>query len=111
MTNCAALWRSPLELRHTADSFPLYHICIDCTHLNCNASPKGLRTDHPVLVYKTSEIYGTVLRLFSCQPPLDTIEPSTLPLAFALLCLLLSHLCLYYSHLQLQALIATHLLP
>jgi len=33
-----------------------------------------------------------------------------LPLAFALLCLLLSHLCLYYSHLQLQALVASHLL-
>ena len=45
-----------LELRHTADSFPLYHICIDCTHLYCNAGPKGLRTDHPVLVYKTREI-------------------------------------------------------
>jgi len=41
---------------------------------------------------------------------LTNIEPSTLPLAFALFCLLLSHLCLYYSHLQLQALVATHLL-
>ncbi len=45
-----------LELRHTADSFPLYHICIDCTRLDCKAGPKGLRTDHPVLVYKTREI-------------------------------------------------------
>src|SRR5712691_6674228 len=26
-----------LELRHTADSSPLYHICIDCTRLDCNA--------------------------------------------------------------------------
>ncbi len=45
-----------LELRHTADSSPLYHICIDCTRLYCKAGPKGLRTDHPVLVYKTREI-------------------------------------------------------
>jgi len=45
-----------LELRYTADSFPLYHICIDCTRHLYNAGPKGLHTDHPVLVYKTSEL-------------------------------------------------------
>ena len=33
------------------------------------ACPKHVRTDHPVLVYKTCEIEQTVLRLFSCLPP------------------------------------------
>ena len=63
-----------------------------------------LRTGHPVLVYKTSRIQRTVLRLFFLSTP--TIEPfSQFPLAFAILCLLLSHFCLYISYLQTQALV------
>jgi len=42
------------------------------------AYPKHVRTDHPVLVYKTCEIERTVLRLFSCLPP--SLSPHNLPL-------------------------------
>jgi len=56
MTQCTVKAQHFLELQHTADSSLLYHICIDCTCLYCEADPKGLRTDHPVLVYKTSEL-------------------------------------------------------
>jgi len=42
------------------------------------ACPKHVRTDHPVLVYKTCEIERTVLRLFSCLPPLLSLPAYTL---------------------------------
>jgi len=42
------------------------------------ACPKHVRTDHPVLVYKTCEIEQTVLRLFSCLPPSLSLPAYTL---------------------------------
>ena len=48
------------------------------------AYPKHVRTDHPVLVYKTCEIEQTVPRLFSCLPPSQSPHKSlTLALCFA----------------------------
>src|SRR5712691_1687156 len=66
---CAVLrssyWNSAIQL--TKD--PLYHIRIYATRSLYFTCPKGLRTDHPVLVYKTCEFSGIVPRLFSCLPP------------------------------------------
>src|SRR5260221_9426952 len=71
--------------------------------------PQGLRTDHPVLVYKTCEFSGIVLRLFSCLPPrVPTIEPISPLLFFILFCLCVSQVLLWHSHLQLQALVTAH---
>jgi len=52
----------------------------------------NLRTDHPVLVYKTYEFSGTVLRLFSCLPPSSTLEHTIQ----ALLYFLALHILLLY---------------
>src|SRR5712691_6217907 len=66
---CAVLrssyWNSAIQLTNV----PLYHIRIYATHSLYFTCPQGLRTDHPVLVYKTCEFSGIVLRLFSCLPP------------------------------------------
>jgi len=70
------------------------------------AYPKHVRTDHPVLVYKTCEIEQTVLRLFSCLPPI--IEPPSLYLALAIL--YIAHLCLLLSYLHLKYIIVALLL-
>src|SRR5260221_5048353 len=59
------LWNSAIQL--TKD--PLYHIRIYATRSLYFTCPKGLCTDHPVLVYKTCESSGIVPRLFSCLPP------------------------------------------
>jgi len=72
------------------------------------ACPKHVRTDHPVLVYKTCEIERTVLRLFSCLPP--TIEPSPAQLYLALLALYIAHLCLLASYLHLKYIVVASLL-
>jgi len=72
------------------------------------ACPKHVRTDHPVLVYKTCEIERTVLRLFSCLPP--TIEPLQAQLYFALITLYIAHLCLLISYLHLKYIIVVSLL-
>src|SRR5260221_3085145 len=105
---CAVLrssyWNSAIQLTNV----PLYHIRIYATHSLYFTCPQGLRTDHPVLVYKTCEFSGIVLRLFSCLPPRVTIEPIPLPIFVALLCLYLAYWSLLYSHLQLQALVTAH---
>src|SRR5260221_6991523 len=66
---CAVLrssyWNSAIQ----PTNVPLYHIRIYATHSLYFTCPQGLRTDHPVLVYKTCEFSGIVLRLFSCLPP------------------------------------------
>src|SRR5260221_13502324 len=80
---CAVLrssyWNSAIQLTNV----PLYHIRIYVTRSLYFTCPQGLRTDHPVLVYKTCELSGIVLRLFSCLPPTSpTIEPLSPPLFF-----------------------------
>src|SRR5260221_7496158 len=71
--------------------------------------PQGLRTDHPVLVYKTCEFSGIVLRLFSCLPPrVPTIEPISPLLFFILFCLCASQLLLWISHLHLKSQVPPH---
>ena len=66
---CAVLrssyWNSAIQLTN----IPLYHIRIYATRSLYFTCPQGLRTDHPVLVYKTCEFSGIVFRLFSCLPP------------------------------------------
>src|SRR5258707_15293931 len=66
---CAVLrssyWNSAIQLTN----IPLYHIRIYATRSLYFTCPQGLRTDHPVLVYKTCEFSRIVLRLFSCLPP------------------------------------------
>jgi len=53
----------------------MYNVICSCCALTaqspvtCNCTYPKLRTDHPVLVYKTYEFRWTVLRLFSCQSP------------------------------------------
>ena len=74
---CAVLrssyWNSAIQLTNV----PLYHIRIYATHSLYFTCPQGLRTDHPVLVYKTCEFSGIVLRLFSCLPPrVPPLSPS-----------------------------------
>src|SRR5260221_2777545 len=106
---CAVLrssyWNSAIQLTNV----PLYHIRIYVTRSLYFTCPQGLRTDHPVLVYKTCELSGIVLRLFSCLPPTSpTIEPLSPLLFFILFCLCLSQVLLWHSHLQLQALVTTH---
>src|SRR5712691_5719596 len=105
---CAVLrssyWNSAIQLTNV----PLYHIRIYATRSLYFTYPQGLRTDHPVLVYKTCEFSGIVPRLFSCLPPRVTIEPIPLPVFFALLCIYLAYFLLYYSHLQLQAQVTSH---
>ena len=69
-----------------------------------------MRTDHPVLVYKTHEFEQTVLRMFSCLPP--PLEPTQLItfklLTFSLLTLALAHLLLFINYLYLKALVIAH---
>ena len=69
-----------------------------------------MRTDCPVLVYKTCESERTVLRLFSCLPP--PLEPTQLIVfklfAFSLLTLAVAHLLLYINYLHLKALVVAH---
>ena len=69
-----------------------------------------MRTDHPVLVYKTCESERTVLRLFSCLPP--SLEPTQLIIfklfAFSLLALAIAHLILFINYLHLQAYVVAH---
>jgi len=72
------------------------------------ACPKHVRTDHPVLVYKTCEIERTVLRLFSCLPLI--IEPLQVQLFVALFVLYIAHLCLLISYLHLKYTIVASLL-
>ena len=72
------------------------------------AYPKHVRTDHPVLVYKTCEIEQTVLRLFSCLPL--TIEPLQAQLLLALLILYVAYLCLLISYLHLKYIVVALLL-
>src|SRR5712691_1660840 len=74
---CAVLrssyWNSAIQLTNV----PLYHIRIYATRSLYFTCPQGLRTDHPVLVYKTCEFSGIVLRLFSCLPPrVPLLSPS-----------------------------------
>src|SRR5260221_4150280 len=74
---CAVLrssyWDSAIQLTNV----PLYHIRIYATHSLYFTCPQGLRTDHPVLVYKACEFSGIVLRLFSCLPPrVPPLSPS-----------------------------------
>jgi len=71
------------------------------------ACPKHVRTDHPVLVYKTCEIEQTVLRLFSCLPL--TIEHLSLYLTVLLLNISLLILWINYLHLKYQ--VVAHYLP
>ena len=72
-----------------------------------------MRTDHPVLVYKTCESERTVLRLFSCLPP--TLDPHSLLafklLTFSVLCLALAHLLLYINYLYIKSLVVAHCSP
>jgi len=71
------------------------------------ACPKHVRTDHPVLVYKTYEIERTVLRLFSCLSL--TIEHLSLYLTVLLLNISLLILWINYLHLKYQ--VVAHCLP
>ena len=59
---CNSLGQCPKKSHEIICSMPQSPITCNCTY------PK-LRTDHPVLVYKTYESEWTVLRLFSCLPP------------------------------------------
>src|SRR5712691_2851778 len=106
---CAVLrssyWNSAIQLTNV----PLYHIRIYATRSLYFTCPQGLCTDHPVLVYKTCEFSGIVLRLFSCLPPrVPTIEPISPLLFFILLCLSVSQVLLLHSLLQLQPLVSPH---
>src|SRR5260221_8466300 len=106
---CAVLrssyWNSAIQLTNV----PLYHIRIYATRSLYFTCPQGLRTDHPVLVYKTCEFSRIVLRLFSCLPPTSpTIEPLSPLLFFILCCLCPSQLLLWFSHLHLKSTVAPH---
>src|SRR5260221_2001653 len=106
---CAVLrsgyWNSTIQLTNV----PLYHIRIYATRSLYFTCPQGLRTDHPVLVYKTCEFSGIVLRLFSCLPPTSpTIGPLSPLLYFILCCLCASQLLLWISHLHLKSQVPPH---
>src|SRR5260221_14362653 len=69
----SSYWNSAIQLTN----IPLYHIRIYATRSLYFTCPQGLRTDHPVLVYKTCEFSGIVPRLFSCLPPrVPPLSPS-----------------------------------
>ena len=69
-----------------------------------------LRTDHPVLVYKTSEIVANSPQTVLLSTPIiSTLEPQLqYAFAFSLSCFALSLLLLWISHLQLKALVLPH---